>query len=115
MNRYPVILFNSSKECIMSSLCCTNNLVLGCFSSCGNIDTGLNAIQNGTHTIEYYFLDARCTTEVTGVIGNPLVIPANIFNEYGQATFKIIQPDGSTFVSGTADCFIVTIIPTTVC
>ena len=99
----------------MSSLCCTDNLFLGCFPSCGNVNTGLLATQAGTHTVEYFFLDAICATEIAGTIGIAFEIPADIFNEFGQSTFKIIQPDGVTFTSGTADCFIIQIAPTNIC
>lgn len=99
----------------MSSLCCIDSEFLGCFASCGNINTGLIATQAGAHTVQYYFLDGICTKNIIGTIGLPLEIPADIFNEFGQSTFKIIQPDGNVFVSGGSDCFIVQIGTSTIC
>ena len=88
----------------MANVCCTNIKFLGCFTHCDSVNTGLNAIQTGNHTIQYYFLDGLKQEIVNVTIGNPIIIPA-IFNEDAINTIKILNPDGSVFVDGVADCF----------
>jgi hypothetical protein len=86
-------------------LCCTETKLIGCFNSCDDIDTGLVATETGIHTIKGFFNNAFVDQDVNITIGNNIIIP-NIYNEYTQQTIKIINPSGSTFVDGTADCFI---------
>lgn len=94
------------------NICLNDSRFLGCFPQCLDIDTGLLAQQAGIHSVIYYFLDGSSQATFTvGLIGDNIVIP-NIFNEFGEAVFKILQPDGSFLIDGTDDTFKVNITPT---
>lgn len=93
------------------NICLNDARFLGCFAQCLDIDTGILSQQSGTHTLIYYFLDGQSvSTFAVALIGDSIVIP-NIFNEFGEAVFKILQPDGSFLTDGGDDVFKVNIVP----
>lgn len=94
------------------NICLTNCRFLGCFPQCLDIDTGLLATQAGIHSVIYYFLDGvkQPQTFTIALIGDTFIIP-NAFNEFSEAVFQILQPDGTFYTDGTNDVFKVNITP----
>ena len=93
------------------NICLNDARFLGCFPQCEKIETGLLSQEIGTHTLSYYFLDGIQTdTFQVGVIGVQMLIP-NIFNEFGVAVFRIIQPSGATYTDAGDDTFKLRITP----
>jgi len=84
----------------MSTPCgsCETYFSVGCFDHCDSVNTALPSTQSGVHTIRYHVRGVihETTVSVEG-IGLNILIPANFFNEDGEAYFTIVNPDDSVF------------------
>jgi len=84
----------------MSVFCgsCDDYYDIGCYDHCDSVNTLLPSTEAGDHIIRYQVRGVIHETEtsVEGV-GLNIVIPANFFNEDGEAYFSIVNPSGSDF------------------
>lgn len=81
----------------MNWFCCKYFYTIGCNLSCDCLNLNLEAIQDGTHTIEYSYQNSNVvhSIQLTDVeIGDTLSIPKS-FNPNNYIWIKIVQPDGS--------------------
>lgn len=77
---------------------CENNFSVGCFGHCVSVNTGLTSAEAGVHTINYNLLGTiHVTTVSVEAPGLNILIPANFFNEDGEAYFTITNPSGSAY------------------
>lgn len=88
----------------MANLCCTSKRFIGCYGSCDTISSGINAAQTGDHIIEVCWIDA-IVTQTVNVTAPAIITFPNVYNEYSNVTFKIMQPDGKYIVDAGDDCF----------
>ncbi len=72
---------------------CNNVIDLGCFNSCDNINTGINALESGTYKIYIDFLGAKMVDEQNLLIGNEIVIN-KVLNENHEYQMQVVSPSG---------------------
>ena len=70
---------------------------VGCFTHCGDIDTGLLANSSGIHTLMFDFRGVTRIVKVYARKGESIKIP-NKFNESSEQHFKIYDPIGQRYV-----------------
>lgn len=75
--------------------CCPEPVYIGCTNSCSP-SILLKAVQTGTHTIQFSFLGQDFYFTKDFSIGDEFDFP-NVFNEFSQPIFQIINPDGSDY------------------
>ena len=85
-------------------ICCVDSDFLGCYDSCGNIDTGLIASETGNHIIYLYvgMIRLKITESVTS--GNNIIITSPV-NENYTFEMNIKNPSGSAYSSGGKECW----------
>ncbi len=70
---------------------------VGCFTHCGDIDTGLIANHSGIHTIMFDFRGVNIRHKTYARKGQSIVIH-DYFNEDAEVLFKIFEPNGDRYV-----------------
>lgn len=70
---------------------------VGCFTHCGDIDTGLIANHSGIHTIMFDFRGVTRVFKTYARKGETIVIH-DYFNEDSEQYFKIFEPSGKRYV-----------------
>ena len=70
---------------------------VGCFTHCGDIDTGLIANYSGIHTLVFTFRSTTFIFKEYARKGQTLKIN-NYFNEDAETTFKVFNPDGTRYI-----------------
>lgn len=70
---------------------------VGCFTHCGDIDTGLIANHSGIHTLMFEFRGVVRVFKTYARQGENIVIH-DYFNENGEQYFKIYEPNGHRYV-----------------
>ncbi len=93
--------------------CCTSIIDRGCFYSCDTVTTGRSADQTGTHTVVLQ-PDGQEIGTNTVIAGVEITFSGTFFKEDGVSVFKILQPDGTFILDGTADCFQIDMTPSAV-
>lgn len=78
--------------------CCKKDL--GKFPHNQNIDTGLEAVQTGTHEFQFSAMNfTEFSYKKYFTIGDKITIPKNVLNEDFIYNFQIKQPDGEYFLA----------------
>ncbi len=90
--------------------CCTSITDRGCFYSCDILTTGVSADTTGDYTL-VIMPDGQQVVTNTITAANEVVFAGGFISGSGITVFKVLQPDGTFLLSGTADCFQVDITP----
>jgi len=70
---------------------------VGCFTHCGDINTGLIANHSGIHTIVFEFRSVVRTFETYARKGESIIIH-DYFNEDSEQYFKVYEPNGHRYI-----------------
>ena len=91
------------------SVKCGKPKQLGCFTSCDDVDTTLDAAIDGTYSIEVPFNGQVFVQEVELLTGEDVIIPSDALNEdYNYTGVKVYDPNGNlvkTPLPDENDCF----------
>jgi hypothetical protein len=101
----------SANACI----CCVKTKALGCFTSCEDIDTTLDAALDGVYKIHIPFNGQVFVQELDLTNGDDIIIPGSALNEYyNYEGVKVYDPNGDlvkTPAPDDEDCFKFSIVP----
>lgn len=101
----------SANDC----LCCAKSKVLGCFPSCTDIDTTLDAAMDGDYTLQIPFNGQIFTKTVALTTGDDIVIPGDCVNSpYNYKAVKVYDPNGEivkTPLPDEEECFEFDVVP----
>lgn len=86
--------------------CCNNYVNIGCSINCDSIILPFVADISGIHFLEIIQHEVRYNHSINATQGEQIVIPKDLFNEYGVVYFRIIQPNG---VQLTDKCYSITV------
>lgn len=86
-------------------MCCDNPINLGCVSSCESVTTDFVVTCSGAYTIQYEFNGATISYTMQANEGF-LTIPAGVFNEDYNTTFKVKDMSGQVI-----GCYKVNVTP----
>ena len=70
---------------------------LGCFSSCGIVNTGLITPETGLHQIVIFRCGLYASKTLSFNVGDIISLPAGIFNEQAINVFQIVLPSGTVY------------------
>lgn len=87
-----IVLANPVKIAMMSS-CLENIIPLGCFSSCDEINTNVNATVSGIWKARVLFNGMALDKEFEAEIGQEIKVP-NVWPEDLVLFMQLIKPDG---------------------
>ena len=77
--------------------CCKSPYPLGCLDRCSIIETTILFTQTGIHT--FYFSGVnKFKTEISGVVGENIILDLNKLNGNSCYNLRIVNPNGVPFI-----------------